>query len=207
MPTKLLIGNYPVFFIIWNLFLLLVPYFLYLALSALESRTRLKSIFYKLIALFIAVLWLLFIPNTAYVMVDVRHISTFCNELVYKNCIDNVWQILFFFTYGLIGWLGYVYIIRKMKGLLSKIYSSSVGNIFNIIIIPLISLGVLLGLVERWNSWEVLNMPLNIIQDALHYFTNIYYFQNYLLFTLFLYILYYLGESVYQKLVNSKEIH
>ncbi|RLC35998.1 hypothetical protein DRH27_05940, partial [Candidatus Falkowbacteria bacterium] len=103
------INNYEVIFIAWNLFLLIIPFFLCRLLFILYNANKFKSLPHKIFGLAIAFLWLLFIPNTIYVIADMRHIIGFCPVNEKNICIENAWMIMFFFIYASIGWVAFVY--------------------------------------------------------------------------------------------------
>ncbi len=189
--------------VLWNLFLLLIPFFLCRYLIKFWQATKFRVIHYKLLAFLLGVLWLLFIPNSAYIMTEVRHLLDFCPVNSIKVCIDNAWMIMFFFTYALSGWIFYVYLLNQMKFLVNMIWPQLGTKIYIIAIVPFISMGVMLGLINRWNSWEVFTAPYHLINDLIRYFTDLTYFINWTAFTLFLYLLYFFGNYFFKKKPNS----
>jgi uncharacterized membrane protein len=192
--TAIAIFDYPVIMFVWNLLLLLAPMLLAWYLLKYWQRNKLKSFFQKIIAILIGLLWLLFIPNAAYVITDVRHIMTVCPNNIYNwVCPAKAWGIFFFFLYALLGWLGFVYLMRQMRDLLRKLNQELVP-VFFVFVIPLTAVGIMLGLVDRWNSWELFLDPVGLWQNILKYFTQLDYFVNWLLFSVFLYILYWIGD-------------
>ena len=182
--------------------MLLIPFFLSRFLIFFWQKTKLKKIQYKLLAFLSGVLWLLFIPNSAYIITEVRHLLDFCPANNFNVCIENAWMIMFFFTYALIGWISYVYLLNQMEYLISMIWPKLGRRIYISTIIPFISLGVMLGLINRWNSWEVFTAPYGLINDLIRYFTDLTYFINWILFTIFLYFLYFVGIYIIKKKPN-----
>ena len=200
-PDFLFVNRYPVLGILWNIFLLLIPFFLCLVLIKYWKKNGFNKIYQKIIAGFTWFLWLLFIPNTAYIITDVRHISGYCDDTsIYRVCPENAWMIIFFFIYAIVGWVGVVYLLRQMKKFIKDIKGSLTSNIFIVLIIPLISLGVLLGLINRWNSWEFFLNPQDIFNSIKLYFTNFIYFKNFVIFTLGFYVLYFVGDKLFKKI-------
>lgn len=115
---------------------------------------------------------------------------------------------MFFFSYSVIGWVAFVYLINQMKILVNEIWGKLAVKIYIWLIAPIVSLGVLLGLINRWNSWEALIYPIAIAKDALKYFTDFVYFKNWIIFTIFLYILYFTGNYLflpYKYQLNKKD--
>ncbi len=181
----------------WNLFLLLIPFFLCRNLIKLWRKSKFSKCYQKLFVVCLYFIWLLFVPNSAYIITDIRHLLNFCPLNKYKICVENAWMIMFFFTYAVIGWVAFVYLVNQMKILVNEIWGKLAVKIYILSIMPIISLGVLLGLINRWNSWEVFIYPSKITKDALMYFTDPLYFKNWLIFTIFLYILYFMGDYLF----------
>jgi uncharacterized membrane protein len=197
--TQLSINDYPVYTFFWNLFLLIIPFFLVKILIGHQQAIGIKKVYQKIFTYTIVLIWLVFIPNTAYIITDIRHINNICFLNSDKICVTNTWMIIVFFTYALIGWVSFVYLLNQMKYFL-KIYTKKDVKIFIWLIIPFISIGVMLGLLERWNSWEVITHPLLIVYDIRKYFYIKIYFINWIIFTFFLYLLYFCGDYLFKKL-------
>ena len=195
----LTINGYPLAYIPWNLFLLIIPFFLFFSIVAYWKRTSGQRLFDKIVLAIMAIFWLLFLPNAAYVIVDVRHLNGFCPVSQLNNCVDGSWMIMLFFTYAFLGWAALVYNIKLMRDFLAMIIGKFKADIFEIIIIPLISLGVLLGLIQRWNSWDIFTAPGAVISDALTYFYYWPFVKNLLIYSFFLYILYYGGSLMFKR--------
>jgi uncharacterized membrane protein len=144
--------------------------------------------------------WLLFIPNTAYVMSEVRHLINYCpTDSPFQVCEKNSWMILFFFTYSLIGWAAYVLLLNQMKRLVGYVFGNFVSIIYTLVSIPVISLGFLMGLIHRWNSWEIFIYPANFYNNLSIYWIDSQHFTNWLIFTTFLYILYIAGCFLFKE--------
>lgn len=192
------INNYEIISIVWNIILLLVPYYVCKFLKYNWQKNKFKLYREKFIVILCGFIWLLFIPNAAYIMADLRHIVSPCIlENYYHVCLIKTWIIFFFFLYSIIGWISMIYLIRQMKKLIKIIINEKISKLFVWLTIPLISLGLLLGLVQRWNSWEFFINPYLIFKDALTYFINGTYFLNWLLIAAILYILYFLGDYLF----------
>lgn len=196
------INGYSILAILWNIFLLIIPFLLCLLLIRYWKNNKLKKYYQKILAAVIGVLWLIFIPNTAYIITDIRHLLNYCESDCFLNvCIKNAWMIMFFFIYACVGWVSFVILLNQMKRFIIKLWGEKIGSIFVFFIIPIISLGVLLGLINRWNSWEFFIYPSKIAASILVHFTDIDYFRNWIVFTVCLYILYYIGNWLFK---NSK---
>jgi len=197
--AKYTINDYNLFTVFFNIFLVFIPLVLMLYLKVSWQKNQFKKFHQKVIALFAAIIWLVFIPNTAYLITDVRHLLSYCpiNSLN-QVCLTRAWVIMFFFTYAAIGWVSFYFLVKQAADLIKVIFNQRIANFFVIFIIPFISLGVLLGLLNRWNSWEIIISPISFVRNISLYFVNYYYFFNWLIFTIFLYILYLAGSRLFK---------
>ncbi len=196
------INGYPVLVIFWNLFLAVVAVWqtYYLLLLFQKKNRNYFSI------ILISFFWLLFTPNTTYLLTDARHIIGFCPPSEFANvCADNAWMTIFFFVFAAGGWLTFVWCLRPVRNLIRTLYGYTSALIFILAIIPLMALGVLLGLVNRWNSWEIFTDPLGILYTIFIYFTDLTYLQNWLIISVLFYILYFSGEKFFTKLNWEKK--
>ncbi len=191
------INNYEIIYIFWNLLLLIIPFLLCAYLIKYWSTTKYKKAYQKIVAVLLGLLWLLFIPNTAYVITDIRHLLGFCPLSRTNVCLHNAWMIMFFFLYASLGWIAYVYLVKQMEWLIKEIWDKTIAFIYIWTIVPVISIGILLGLIYRWNSWDIFLTPLAVGSDALKFFTDLTHFKNWAIFTLALYLLYFVGEYLF----------
>jgi uncharacterized membrane protein len=160
--------------------------------------TKFDKFYQKLVAIFLFFIWILFFPNSAYIITDVRNLSGYCPVFSYGNvCVENAGMIVFFFIYAILGWISFVFLLNQMRDFIVKIGRRKMANIFVIITIPLTAWGVLLGLINRFNSWEIFIKPMEIINSALAYFSNFYYFRSLLFFIFGFYILYFIGNRLF----------
>lgn len=195
------VNDYPVLMGVWNIFLITIPFFLALFLHRYYNRTKFSRGRQKFATVVLFFLWLLFIPNIAYLMTDIRHITGYCPPGSYLNvCVDNAWMSMAFFIYALIGWISFVLLLGQMSRLVAKVCTSSVSRMFPVVVIPLIALGVLLGLIHRFNSWEVFVQPVAVWGGIKDYIFVWVHTRNWLIFTLLLYILYFVGNKILRPL-------
>ena len=139
-------------YLIWNLFLAWVPLFIALGLLRAGMRSSNRSFWSW------AVVWLLFFPNAPYLLTDLIHLppphrSSWWTELVLH---------LLFAMSGLVaGFLS----LRWMQRLVTDRHGVTVGRIAAVCAIVLAGLGLYIGRVERWNSWDVVVNPLGLLLD------------------------------------------
>jgi uncharacterized membrane protein len=196
------VNGHPFLMMVWNLFLAIVPFFIFLSLENYWRKTKLKTNWQKIIAAVVFFLWFIFLPNSAYLIVGIRHLLNFCPaDLSDSICVFGAWEIMYFFVFSVIGWIFFIIFLKQMQVLLAKIFSPKISRRVILAIIPFVSLGVLLGLTERFNSWDIIYRPLAIWGNLLRYMTTWAYFRNFLVFTAGYYLLFFLGEYLFGKKV------
>ncbi len=141
-------------FLMWNLFLAWIPYLCALAMAALHER-RARAWQYALPAL----AWLLFFPNAAYLVTDLVNL--------YEHPPVPYWyDIVFFAT---LAWTGLLLAVASLL-IVQRMVKSAWGAFWSwavvLIVIGLNSVGIYLGRFMRWNSWDILTDPLQILRDA-----------------------------------------
>ncbi len=194
------VNRYPLIMVPWNVFLALIPCFLAWKMggmfkgkwSALNLKDRLGFV-----VLFL--FWLFFLPNTAYLITMVRHLLDHCSDYnpLLRVCREEAWMEAFFFLYALIGVPTFIYALKKMSALVGQLFNKTTATLFPIIIIPITAFGLMYGLLDRLNSWDIVAQPLHIIQIGFGYFADFRLFWNFLFFTAVLYVIYYLVPKTF----------
>ncbi len=190
------IHGYPVLVIPWNIFLAIVPCVIAYHLEKSVSGKKWKDLKgHKFAFIPIFIFWLFMLPNTAYLIFDVRHLADYCDNLdVYRVCQNGSWLVIFFFTYALIGVPTLYYAINKMSRVFYTVFGRSVATSLPIFTIPLTSIGVMFGLYSRFNSWDVLFHPGELLRATGSYFTDLRLLTDFLVFTVCLYFIYYVTK-------------
>ncbi|MBU1017669.1 DUF1361 domain-containing protein [Patescibacteria group bacterium] len=190
------INNYKILMIFWNLFLALVPCLTVYYLTKAVGRKqwgKLGKAQWAFVFLFL--FWLLTLPNTAYLFTMVRHLVNYCRDFnPYRVCPDRTWMVMFFFIYALAGVPIFYYAIHKMTQVFKTLFSKRSAVILPVVVIPLTAIGVMFGLFERYNSWDVLTRADEIMSTLFSYFTNGNHLLNLFAFTLSFYLIYYSAD-------------
>ena len=198
--ASIAINHYQLVTVVWNIFLALLPLAIFMFLKSSWRRTGLAKFNQKLAAVVLFFFWLVLFPNSAYIITDIRHLLNYCPlDSPDKVCSANAWMIIVFFTYASFGWVAFYYNLKLMSNLAHEIFKGLRPGFFAALIIPVTSLGVLLGLLNRFNSWDVFLFPLWLTQVFLVYFLDINYFINWLIFTLGLGLLYFAGDCLFRQ--------
>lgn len=172
-------------FLVWNLFLAMIPFFIS---TYLKTVKRIKKP--KLYLLLIV--WLLFLPNAPYLLTDFIHLRLSPMEWL---GFDSLMISIFAIT----GLSFYLVSVKEMKQLFFEHFSQKI--ILNSIwMLPfLVSFGMYLGRVLRWNSWDILHNPFILFTDVFAIITspieNIEAWAFTILFGLFLRLAYWVFEN------------
>jgi uncharacterized membrane protein len=145
--------------LLWNLFLAALPLAFGAAFhSFIDYR---KWIFAGLFF----VLWLLFLPNSHYILTDLIHIK--------KRPESQLWfkLVLILFCAAAGALMGYVSLMN-VQGVIEKLWGKRIGWLFAISALMLCGFGIYVGRFLRWNSWDLLTNPLHLIRNTLPFFVD-----------------------------------
>ena len=140
-------------FLNWNLFLAFVPW-------AVTSITILKPNIqsYKITIIILLAVWLLFFPNAPYILTDLFHLRL-------KSSMPKWFDLILILSFA---WTGLVFGFLSLWDI-EKILTKSLNQIWiSIISISLLfigSFGIYLGRFLRWNSWDIIGEPFNLLYD------------------------------------------
>jgi uncharacterized membrane protein len=185
-------GSLMYIFFGWNLFLAAVP----LAISSFLVYAKNKNIQWLLFAL-----WLLFFPNSLYIVTDLLHLKArypvplwFDSVLVFSAAFN-----------GLI--IAYASLQRTELFLRTKFSHSRTGIIIYACLF-VSSFGIYLGRFLRWNSWDILSDPLGLILQVTDRIFNPFEHPRTwgmtIVFTLFFSIYYFSIKKLPGLIINNK---
>ncbi len=153
-------GSPTFIFLVWNLFLAWIPYWIALSVRRVYNFTA-----SKIIIIFLLIAWLLFFPNAPYIITDLLHLRKY-------DTIPHWYDLMLFVTFAWTGlMLGYqsLYEIQLfLEDRVSRIFSW----VFALICIPLAGLGIFIGRFQRWNTWDVVAQPYELGHELLTMFLN-----------------------------------
>lgn len=157
IPARIIYtGRLTFIFLVWNLILAYVPYFITQMLNRKQEWINNKLVF---AAIFF--LWLAFIPNSFYIITDLFHLGDHYNDRKMPQWFDLAMILSFAWNGLLLGILS----VRQME----KLFTAHIFKIHELLFIyPLMwmnAFGVYIGRYLRYNSWEVLTNPLQLIRD------------------------------------------
>lgn len=178
------------FFLIWNLFLAGVPYLLIQYLKTYNSLKQKKL--FTTIALFV---FLLFLPNSFYIITDFVHLSKSRDHLFWMDLIVISSYSVMGFILGLISLLEF-----------EKIIKSFINRKIVLFIIPVIcflcGFGIYIGRILRYNSWDIISNPSQLILDIIALLVSVKVLVFSFYFGLFIFIFYLLHKFLFE---NNKQ--
>jgi len=139
-------------FLNWNLFLAFIPW----AATTLLLLDYFKQS--KLPILILPFIWLLFFPNSPYILTDLFHLRLRTTVPIWFDLV----LILSFAWTGLA--FGFISLL-DIESLLQKQFSTKITRVITIAMLFLGSFGVYLGRYLRWNSWDIINEPYSLFTD------------------------------------------
>jgi uncharacterized membrane protein len=167
----------------WNLFLAWLP----LIFAWMLAKRCPRGIFWSWTNFVWFTLWLLFLPNSFYLVTDFIHLTK-------TNQISLIFDVILLTSYALTGLiLGFTSLllvhVKLWQRLKNKAYLVVYGTLL------LCGFAIYLGRFLRWNSWDIITNPLGLIFDVGIRLTNptehIFTFSATLLFFVFLSVLYF----------------
>lgn len=169
--------------LLWNLILAWIPYLC--SMGAYAIYLSLPKLWWMQILP--GLLWILFFPNAPYIVTDFYHL--------YPRYPIPLW-----FDIGLIAIFAFTGIflaiasLRTMHFIVQKYLGKFAGWLFIAIALALSALGIYLGRFGRYNSWDLLTQPKEVIKDialqVMNPLDNLTFVGFTLMFTAILFVFY-----------------
>jgi uncharacterized membrane protein len=149
-----LVGQFRQLYLVWNLFLAWLPLlFACTAVCLAQTRPQRRGWF-----LSAAAAWLLFFPNAPYIFTDLVHLGSRSHGRYWTDLV----LILLFALIGLV--LGFLSLFL-MQRLVARRHGWPAGWLFVGVVAALSGFGIYAGRVLRWNSWDAIFNPLDLVAD------------------------------------------
>jgi uncharacterized membrane protein len=168
-------GRFTFIFMIWNLFLAYVPFWISNRLARegvrahegararADLRTGVDARPRGIVRVAGLLLWLLFIPNSFYILTDLFHLADGHRDYRIPEWFDLV-LILSFAVNGLL--LG-ILSTRQVERMLAPEATRAGRWVFVFPVMILNGLGVYIGRYLRYNSWDIVSNPADLLGDIL----------------------------------------
>ena len=153
-------GELMFLFLIWNLFLAFIPYVI---TSTCRQRIKWMENNFRFSA--VVLVWLLFIPNSFYIITDLFHLQP-------RAEIPLWFDLALIFSFAWNGLLLGVLSVKQMEKLLQVKWPMKRSWLFVPLVMFLNSFGVYVGRYLRYNSWDVVRQPLGLVEDVVLLFIN-----------------------------------
>ena len=143
-------GKHTYLSLIWNLFLAWLPY---MVSTWLQKRDLVYTNPLKFVM--VAFVWLLFIPNSFYIMTDLFHLGE-------HNNVPNWFDLALIISFAWDGLLLGILSVRQMEKMMQQ-FVPGIRELF--IIYPIMwlnALGIYIGRYPRFNSWDIVTNPIGL---------------------------------------------
>ncbi|RYE58344.1 MAG: DUF1361 domain-containing protein [Sphingobacteriales bacterium] len=165
-------------FLLWNVFLAILP--LYFSNKAVTTTKNLMFAFWS-------GLWMLFLPNSFYIVTDLYHLGI-------STGIPQWFDLVLISSAAANGIIYSFLSLRNIELRLNGLFNTSVISLLLGLMMLLCGYGVYLGRYNRWNSWDIVCNPLSLVRDiafhVMHPFRNVDVWGLSLVFGLWMYLLY-----------------
>jgi uncharacterized membrane protein len=151
-------GDITMIFLVWNIFLAAVPYWVATALQRSANRPM-----YQQTALFMS--WLLFFPNSMYIITDLFHLHE-------RPLIPLWFDLLILMGAAITGLvLGYQS-LKLVQQWMGRHFPPLYLRVLEPVLFLLCGFGIYVGRYLRWNSWDVFTQPGHITRSVFHIVTD-----------------------------------
>lgn len=144
------------FFLPWNLMLAFIPYaiteWFYRRVDWIEDRIRFWLVF---------LVWLLFIPNSFYIVTDLFHLHK-------GGDVPRWYDLVLIFSFVWNGLILGVLSLRRMETIICARFPFLSGLWFVVPMMGLNALGIYIGRYLRFNSWDIITDPFSLISDIFY---------------------------------------
>ena len=152
--------TYGYLFLNWNLFLAFLPWLL-------TSLAVLRKVKNRIAIFFIMAVWLLFFPNCLYILTDLVHVREITNAPVWLDLILVLSFACVGLCYGFVSLMDIEYFLKERFRAGAKTVA-----ILSVCMIFVAAFGVYIGRFWRWNSWDLLGNPAELIHETFDRFTD-----------------------------------
>ncbi len=113
----------------------------------------------------IIIVWILFFPNSPYILTDLFHLKM-------RDSIPVWYDLIVILSYAWTGLICGFISLHDIEKLLSENGKKRMVTGIVVLFLFMSSFGVYLGRFLRWNSWDVFNDPSGLLGDIIIRFIN-----------------------------------
>jgi uncharacterized membrane protein len=149
-------GRFALRFFCWNLLLAWIPLALSLLLARRHAPGRSAG---RPGSWALGLAWLVFFPNAPYLVTDLIHLRV-------RSPVPLWFDALIMFAFAITGlFVGFVSLLQ-VHGLIERARGARAGWQFVAAVSVLTGVGIYLGRFQRWNSWDLVTRPGELVTDA-----------------------------------------
>lgn len=142
----------------------------------------------------LGIIWLLLIPNTVYIFIDIERITLHWNSL---NMVMRIALIFQYICLETIGIVTYLLAILPFESIIrSRHFSHSNQKMAIVLFNLLIGFGMVLGRIGYTNSYVVFTQPLKVFSAAFHIITSLDLMGLTIVFGILCNIIYFLFRNI-----------
>ncbi len=150
----------------WNLFLAFIPYFISRWLIGkpllINNKWMLAGILFT---------WLMFIPNSFYILTDLFHLQ--------ENNNTPLWfDLLLILSFAWNGLLAGILSVRHIEKIVQVLWGYKHELVLVYPVMLLNALGIFIGRYLRYNSWDVITNPFHLMMDIFDMLAHPILFRN-----------------------------
>ncbi len=150
----------------WNLFLAFIPYFISQWLTGKPSVINNKWMFATVFCT-----WLVFIPNSFYILTDLFHLQ--------ENNNTPLWfDLLLILSFAWNGLVAGILSVRHIEKIVIILWRYKHELLFLYPVMLLNALGIFIGRYLRYNSWDVITNPFHLMMDIFDLLTHPVLYRN-----------------------------
>lgn len=177
---------------VFNTILAFIPILLVVVL-----RRRLNIVIHLIVFFF----WLLFLPNTIYLVTDLQHLPF---QLFRVGMGEQLILLIQFSTLAALGVMTYVYSLEPIALIFRRLRLPDIKReILYIGLNYIISFGVIMGKVQRTHSWYIFTEPGKVVRDFFLTLTNAELLTWVLVFGSIVNVLFFLFKDYFPPLRNT----
>ena len=173
--------NLSYIFLSWNLFLAFIPWWI--------SNYFIKKDRLGFEHIPFLILWLLFLPNSPYILTDLFHLRP-------REYFPLWYDLVLVLSFALIGMIVFLTSLKDMFVILNKYVKPAYVAIITPFVFWLISFGLYLGRYLRFNSWNVVNHPFQLMRQSFDILFEKDTIAFTFIFSIFLAFLYYISKPI-----------
>jgi len=142
-------GKLQYLFLLWNIFLAWIPFVISSLFHTMINKSKWKQVL-------IFCCWLAFFPNALYIVTDLVHLGR-------ESSVPKWFDAVLLFSSSVVGlMMAFISLHRVEKHLYQTVHKKLRSPVI-VFILFLGSFGVYLGRFLRWNSWDILNNPFQLM--------------------------------------------